>query len=277
MKVAGLPKKRLGQTFLKEPSLAVKIVHAADVSGEDTVVEIGAGAGILTREIAKRAGRVVALEIDPVLVDGLERAWAGDPRVLIVRQDVLKYDFRAPFRERGDERRLKIVGNVPYYITTPIFFRLLAFREVVETAVLMVQKEVALRLTAQPGTKDYGIPTVIGAVFSGIKILFTVPPSCFYPRPKVESAVIRVDFNVPTPAARDEALFAAVVRKAFSRRRKTVWNNLRDFGGGVYREEEIRKALAESGIDISARAETVSPPRFVTLANILSERMIGND
>ncbi|MCX7817564.1 MAG: 16S rRNA (adenine(1518)-N(6)/adenine(1519)-N(6))-dimethyltransferase RsmA [Syntrophales bacterium] len=261
------PKKRLGQHFLKNGNLAAKIVQSAGIEKDDTVVEIGAGTGILTREIVKKTANVVAIEIDPEAVSLLK----NDPsmsHISILQGDILLFDL-STFKNKISGK-IKVLGNLPYYISSQIFFHLLNHRHVISSAVLMLQKEMADRLVAQPGTKSYGIPSVMANVYSDASILFTVPPSCFYPPPKVHSAVVHIKFyEKPRYNLKNETFFSSLVRLCFSKRRKTLWNNLRILCDENIPEERLRKILEEIGINVNTRAEALKPEQFALMSNIL--------
>jgi 16S rRNA (adenine1518-N6/adenine1519-N6)-dimethyltransferase len=251
------PRKRLGQSFLEDMNIIRRIVALAEPAGDETVVEIGAGLGSMTEELAKRAGRVIALEVDQRLVGVLRERFAGQNRVEVLQTDVLKYDFSCAC----PGGRIKVVGNIPYHISSPILFRLLDFRRSISLMILMFQKELADRITAPPGTKDYGIPSVLVARYTRATRELTVPPTCFYPVPDVVSSVLRITVR-QEPNLPDEALFAKIVRAAFAQRRKTLWNNLRRIG---IPEEMVGRMFAGSGIDRTRRAETLSVEEFSLL------------
>jgi 16S rRNA (adenine1518-N6/adenine1519-N6)-dimethyltransferase len=251
------PRKRLGQSFLEDMNIIRRIVALADPAGDETVVEIGAGLGSMTEELAKRAGRVIALEVDQRLVGVLRERFAEQGRVEVLQMDVLKYDFSSAC----PGGRIKVVGNIPYPISSPILFRLLDFRRSISLMILMFQKELADRITAPPGTKDYGIPSVLVARYTRATCELTVPPTCFYPAPDVVSSVLRITVR-QEPHLSDEALFAKIVRAAFAQRRKTLWNNLRHIG---IPEEMVGRMFAGSGIDRTRRAETLSLEEFSLL------------
>ena len=251
------PRKRLGQSFLEDMNIIRRIVALADPAGDETVVEIGAGLGSMTEELAKRAGRVIALEVDQRLVGVLRERFAEQGRVEVLQMDVLKYDFSSAC----PGGRIKVVGNIPYPISSPILFRLLDFRRSISLMILMFQKELADRITAPPGTKDYGIPSVLVARYTRATCELTVPPTCFYPAPDVVSSVLRITVR-QEPHLSDEALFAKIVRAAFAQRRKTLWNNLRHSG---IPEEMVGRMFAGSGIDRTRRAETLSLEEFSLL------------
>jgi 16S rRNA (adenine1518-N6/adenine1519-N6)-dimethyltransferase len=251
------PRKRLGQSFLEDRNIIRRIVALAEPTGDETVVEIGAGLGFMTEELAKRAGRVIALEVDKRLVGVLRERFAGQDRVEVLQMDVLKYDFSSAC----PGGRIKVVGNIPYHISSPILFRLLDFRRSISSMILMFQKELADRIAAPPGTKNYGIPSVMVARYTRATCELTVPPTCFYPVPDVVSSVLRITVR-QEPNLPDEALFAKIVRAAFARRRKTLWNNLRQTG---LPEEMVDQVFVRSGIDRTRRAETLSVEEFSRL------------
>jgi 16S rRNA (adenine1518-N6/adenine1519-N6)-dimethyltransferase len=251
------PRKRLGQSFLEDRNIIRRIVALAEPAGDETVVEIGAGLGSMTEKLAKRAGRLIALEVDQRLVGVLRERFAGQDRVEVLQMDVLKYDFSSAC----PGGRIKVVGNIPYHISSPILFRLLDFRRSISLMILMFQKELADRITAPPGTKDYGIPSVLVARYTRATCELTVPPTCFYPVPDVVSSVLRITVR-QEPNLPDEALFAKIVRAAFAQRRKTLWNNLRHIG---IPEEMVGRMFAGSGIDRTRRAETLSVEEFSLL------------
>jgi 16S rRNA (adenine1518-N6/adenine1519-N6)-dimethyltransferase len=261
------PQKRLGQSFLEDMNTVRRIVELAEPREDETVVEIGAGLGFMTELLAMKAARVIAIEVDPRLTAILHDRFAGHDRVTIVHQDVLTYDFASAC----PGERIKVVGNIPYHISTPILFRLLDHRRAISSLLLMFQKELADRIVAGPGTKAYGIPSVLVTRYTKAACVLSVPPTCFYPVPEVSSAVVRMEirreFDPP-----DQTLFARVVRAAFAQRRKTLWNNIRGTG---LPEEMAEKVFTESGIDRTRRAETLSVDEFSRLTKSWGE--IGAD
>lgn len=264
------PRKHLGQSFLQDGNIAGKIVDLADIRPDETVVEIGAGLGILTGLMAERARRVIALDIDPVMIGILKERLAGLANVEVVQADVLKYDFfsAAPPDSTG---KLKIVGNVPYHISSPILFRLLDFRGAISRMVLMMQREFVDRIVAGPGSKAYGIPSVIVSMFCRAQRLMDVPAGCFYPEPKVVSSVMKLEVREePLVNLKEEALFSETVRLAFAKRRKTLVNNLRHARLSGYSQESLLLALKDSGIDGTRRAETLSAAEFGALTNCMT-------
>jgi 16S rRNA (adenine1518-N6/adenine1519-N6)-dimethyltransferase len=261
------PKKALGQHFLVHPHQARRIVAALNLTAEDTVVEIGGGLGALTGFLAPVARRVIALERDPELARFLEQELLVDPPgVQVICQDVLEFDFAEAAREAG--RPVAVVGNLPYQITSPLLFNLIRDSAAIAQAVLMMQQEVGARLTASPGTKDYGILSVLGQYHFRVTRLFGLSPGNFYPPPQVESVVLRLVPAAPTPAALDAALLHRLVKTAFGHRRKTLNNTLvahaAAFGLSL---EAMRALLAQLNIDPKRRGETLSVAEFVETSN----------
>ncbi len=261
--------KRLGQSFLVDHNIISKIVRTAAVKPNDTVVEIGAGIGILTAALAGQARKVVAVEIDPVMVGILREELKDLPNIDIVQADILKYDFRSA-AEGSAAGRIKVVGNIPYNISTQILFRLIGCRDIVSDTVLMFQKEVADRLSAPPGGKEFGIPTVLTGMFARITREISVPASCFSPPPRVDSVVVKISFyDAPAFRLEDEDFFTLVVKAAFSQRRKTLLNNLKSARAMGLPPAAVEKALKQVGIDGKRRGETLSVEEFGRLSNAL--------
>jgi len=251
------PRKRLGQSFLEDLNIMRRIVALAAPATDETVVEIGAGLGIMTEELAKTARRVIALEVDPRLIDVLRERLDGIKNVEVIAQDVLKYDFSTADKDK----KIKVIGNIPYYISSPILFRLLSFQNVIASFILMFQKELADRITALPGSKKYGIPSVMVAKYTDATYEMTVPPQCFYPVPDVASAVVRMTFKEGGDDLHNE-LFDKLVHAAFAHRRKNIYNNLLYMG---LSRELLDIVLAESGIEPVRRAETLTLAEFTRL------------
>jgi 16S rRNA (adenine1518-N6/adenine1519-N6)-dimethyltransferase len=266
------PRKRLGQCFLCDPNILEKIVRIAEVRETDTVVEIGSGIGVLTAMIARAARRVVAVEVDRLLVEVLQKELGDFENVEIVQTDVLQFDFSSvrtgPMQESGKEK-IKVIGNVPYNLSSQIVLRLLEYRDCLDRVVLMLQREVAERLAAPPGTKDYGPLSVYVALFTEPTLENKVPAGCFYPRPDVESRVLRLDVRKePLCRVDDMDFFRRLVRSAFSKRRKTLLNSLKT-SQLLVTGEQISAALSALGIDGVRRAETLSVHEFAALSNFL--------
>ncbi len=269
-KAKGLaPKKWMGQNLLVEPSYLGMIVDAAKIREGDHVVEIGAGLGALTKEIVGRNVTVWAIEVDAGFFRELETRFHDEPNVRLIHKDVLKFDFRSLAADVG---KLKVVANLPYSLSSRLVFTFQENREIFEFAVVMLQKEVAERLVAGPGTRDYGALTVLLAVTAKAQALFDIPPSAFYPRPEVVSTLIRIVFPDPPPHnVIDHRLLTTLVKAGFSSRRKTLRNSLKSLVLHGLSFDRISEAAGMAGIDLGRRAETLSPEEFVTFANIISE------
>lgn len=255
------PKKSLGQNFLTDPHYLRKIVEAAQVGPADQVLEIGPGKGHLTRELAARAGRLIVIELDDRLVPLLRGDFGGAANVAIVHGDALQYDYSSL------PGTWKVVANLPYYISTPIIQRLIAHRGHFLTLTLMLQREVAERIAAGPGGREYGYLSVLVQYFAVPRLEFMVPAGAFTPRPKVDSAVLTLVMrDRPEHPVADEALFLRVIKAAFSQRRKTLWNSLSQLG---YPRELMDAVRDGTGIDLGRRAETLSVVEFGVLADFL--------
>jgi 16S rRNA (adenine1518-N6/adenine1519-N6)-dimethyltransferase len=264
------PKKRLGQNFLVNPGVLKKIVAAANLTAADTVVEIGPGIGTLTGRLAEAAGKVVAVEVDPALVALLKETLSKFPNLYLVEGDALKADFNALVAAAGGAFPYKVVANLPYYITTPLLTRLLTGNFRVALLVVMVQKEVALRLVARPGTKEYGAISVLVRFMAEPELVAVVSRGSFFPAPEVDSAVVRLTVRPSAPVTiPDEELFFRVVRAAFAQRRKTLTNALAGSGLGLGRDA-WPEVLARAGIDPTRRGETLSLEEFAAVTRSLA-------
>ncbi len=259
-------KKKYGQNFLIKPDLLHDIVDGAEVTDEDTVVEIGPGVGSLTRVLADRAKQVYAIEVDEKLIPILDETMAGYDNVTIINEDVLKADLTDIFAQG----RVKVVANLPYYITTPIILGLLEKDLDFESITVMVQKEVAERMQAVPGTKDYGALTLAVGYYTDPQILFLVSPDSFMPQPKVGSAVISLKKKELTEQQRSDAKdIFTVVRAAFNQRRKSMVNALSNAGVLGRTKDEITEAVQEAGFDTNVRAEALTLDDFIRLTECL--------
>jgi 16S rRNA (adenine1518-N6/adenine1519-N6)-dimethyltransferase len=268
------PLKRLGQSFLEDINVINKIISISNIQEDDTVVEIGAGVGIMTELIAKKVRKVIALDIDPRMVDILRERLAGHHQVDVIKGDVLKYDFSSVGHELLS-RKIKVIGNIPYNISSQILFHLLAYRQHISSMILMFQKELADRLIASPGTKEYGIPTVLVSMYTECFREMVIPRSCFYPEPKVTSTVMKIIIREkPLMDLNDHDFFVKIVKIAFSKRRKTLLNNLRSSPLLGYSEREVVTALKKSGIDGVRRGETLTAEELGKLSNLLYSREI---
>lgn len=264
------PKKRWGQNFLVNPGVLEKIVVAANLTAADTVVEIGPGIGTLTCRLADTAGKVVAVEVDRALVNLLKETLSGCTNISLVEGDALKIDFDALVAAADGAFPYKVVANLPYYITTPLLTRLLTGNFQVSLLVVMVQKEVAFRLVARPGTKEYGALSVLVQYKTEPELVAVVSRGSFFPAPEVDSAVVRLTVRSLAPAAvSDEELFFRVVRAAFARRRKTLTNALAGSGLGLGRDA-WPEVLARAGIDPMRRGETLSLEEFAAVTRALA-------
>ncbi len=263
------PRKKLGQSFLLDQNIIKKIATAARITQEDIVVEIGAGIGVLTKSLAQKSRKLIAVELDKNLVEVLKEKLAGFDNVDIHSGDILKFDINSISSIYNG--KIKVIGNVPYNISSPLIFRLLTFRSVIADFTLMLQKEVVQRLVAVPDNKSYGVPSVLLQMFASMEKLFDVPAGCFHPQPKVESAVLRGTFlNKPLMELLNETFFTRLVKAAFAQRRKMLINNLKNakFLEG-FSETGLNEALAQSGIDGKRRGETLSVEEFGKLSNVL--------
>lgn len=260
--------KSLGQNFLVNPSVCPRIAKEGNAAPGKGVIEIGTGIGVLTAELAKRAEKVVAIEIDTRLLPVLNETLAEFENVKIINEDVLKVDLAQVIAEEFVGMEVSVCANLPYYITSPILMRLLESRLPIKSITVMVQKEAAVRICAEPGTREVGAVSLAVRYFSVPKQLFAVSRGSFYPPPNVDSAVIRLDIREQTPAdVLDERFFFRLVRAAFSQRRKTLANPV-SAGLGLPKEI-VRQALEECGQSPSARAEELTMEQFIVLSNRL--------
>lgn len=246
------PKKIFGQNFLVDDNISQKIVKQLEINETDTVLEIGPGQGALTKHIVPLTNNYIAVEIDSCIVTTLQEKYEND--IKIINDDFLKFKMDC-FTES-----IKVIGNLPYNITSEILFKLFDNRKIVTCAVLMVQKELAYRLTATPNTKEYGILSVQTQAFAQPKILFNVPPTVFFPKPKVESSVIKLEFKNNYEILNKD-IFKKLVRSSFGKRRKFIKNSLKDFF------EEYKLNFTDFNFDFTRRAENISVEEFINLAN----------
>ena len=266
------PHKKLGQNFLVHRHTAERIVELAKLDAADTVIEVGVGLGALTHPLARQAGKVIGIEADSGLIRWHEEEQDLPANVELVHGDILKTDLVELSRSTGG--RLKIVANLPYSISSPFLFRLIEHHEIIEWAVVMLQKEVALRLMAEPGTKEYGAPTILMASCATVEPLLKVGRGEFHPRPKVDSLVIRISFvpvaeRIKALPPFDRKLFRRVVNSGFGQRRKTLLNSL--FSGGFTRDKkEMATIIEQAGLSPTTRAEQLTLEDFVALTNCLS-------
>lgn len=263
-------KKGLGQNFLTSADILEKIVNAAEI--ESGVIEVGPGFGVLTSELAKNSDKVVSIEIDERLLEVLEYTLADFDNVKIVHDDILKLDLKNLIREEFGSERVSIAANLPYYITTPIITKLLEERLPIKNIVVMVQKEVAQRMAAQPGSKDYGAITVLCRYFTQPSVVTNVPASLFVPPPKVDSAVLKLKLREKSAVSvTDEKMFFRVVKAAFSQRRKTLLNCL--CSNFAMPKNEMSQLLEDIGITPSRRGETLSLREFADIADAFVQKI----
>lgn len=264
------PSKKLGQNFLVDGNILDKIVDAVDPSKSDLVIEIGAGLGTLTKALAQRAGHVVTVEKDRRIIPLLEENLEGFSNITIVGEDILKLPISDLVLPGADYDIIKAVGNLPYYVTSPIIMHLLDARVELANITCMVQREVALRMIAKPNTKEYGVLSVAVQAKSRPELVCYVPRTVFYPKPEVDSAVIRlVPGGLSFPTDTHEEYFFRVVKAAFGQRRKIISNALR--AGLGMSAERISQVLVQAAIDPNCRGETLSPEEFYQIAQVLLE------
>lgn len=268
--------KKFGQNFLIDTHVLDKIIRSAEITKEDMVVEIGPGIGTMTQYLACAAGKVAAIEIDKALIPILEDTLEGYENVQVINDDVLKVDIAKLAKEENGGRPIKVVANLPYYITTPIIMGLFENHVPLKSITVMVQKEVADRMQVGPGTKDYGALSLAVQYYAKPYIVANVPPNCFMPRPKVGSAVIRLErYDEPPVQVEDEKLMFRIIRASFNQRRKTLANGLKNSPELQFSKEEIEKAIEGIGKSVSVRGEALTLEEFAALSNLLceSERM----
>lgn len=259
-------KKRYGQNFLIDNNVLNKIVDSANLSDQDTVLEIGMGTGILTEALAKKAGKVIGIEIDEELFPDTKQKLEKYMNVNFIMGDFLKH---ADEIFAKIDKKIKVIANIPYYITTPIIEKLFEYRDKVESVTLMVQKEVALRINATPGNKNYGSLTLYVQYYADTSIICNVPPEAFRPSPKVDSAVIRLDLlTEPRYNVLSEKRLFSIIRSAFWGRRKTLNNCLKKSPYTHYTNEMVDKLTQATGIDFKRRGETLSLEEYVSLAGV---------
>ncbi len=266
-------KKKFGQNFLIDSNVLDGIVEAAGVTDADTVLEIGPGIGSLTQYLAESAGQVVAVEIDKTLIPVLADTLSEYNNITIINEDILKVDIDAIVREKNGGKPIKVVANLPYYITTPIIMKLFESGALIESITVMVQKEVADRMAAPPGSKDYGSLTLAVGYYAEAQKVMDVHPGSFIPQPGVGSSVVNlVRYTKPRVSVRDSKYMFEIVRTAFNQRRKTLSNSLSNNPSlGVLRED-VQDALVRMGVNEKARGEILSLEQFAELSDILQSR-----
>lgn len=264
--------KKFGQNFLIDTHVLDKIVNAAEITKEDFVLEIGPGIGTMTQYLASAAREVFAVEIDKALIPILEDTLQDYENVTILNEDILKVDIRKLAEERNGGKPIKVVANLPYYITTPIIMGLFEGEVPIDSITVMVQKEVADRMQVGPGTKDYGALSLAVQYYAKPQILLNVPASCFMPRPNVDSAVIQLTrYEKPPVEVADEHLMFRLIRASFNQRRKTMTNSVGNSPELSVSKEQMAAALEKCGLSATVRGEALTLAQFAELANVLSE------
>ena len=264
--------KRFGQNFLIDAHVLEKIVSAAGITKDDCVLEIGPGIGTMTQYLAENAGHVVAVEIDRNLIPILKETLADYDNVTVINEDILRVDIKALAEEYNGGKPIKVVANLPYYITTPIIMGLFESGVPIDNITVMVQREVADRMKEGPGSKDYGALSLAVQYYAEPEIVANVPPNCFIPRPNVGSAVIRLTRHKEMPVeVKDPALMFKIIRASFNQRRKTLQNGLGNAPELPYTKEQIAAAIAEMGLTPTIRGEALSLAQFAQLSDILGE------
>ena len=264
--------KKYGQNFLIDTHVLDKIINAAKITEDDFVLEIGPGIGTMTQYLASKAREVFAVEIDKALIPILEDTLSEYKNVTILNEDILKVDIRKLAEEHNQGRPIKVVANLPYYITTPIIMGLFEEDVPVESITVMVQKEVADRMQTGPGSKDYGALSLAVQYYASPYIVANVPPNCFMPRPKVGSAVIRLSRHEKPPVnVKDSRLMFRIIRASFNQRRKTLVNGLKNAQDLNFTKEEIERAVSACGFPVGIRGEALTLQNFADLSNCLSE------
>jgi 16S rRNA (adenine1518-N6/adenine1519-N6)-dimethyltransferase len=263
--------KKFGQNFLIDTHVLDKIIRAAEITKDDFVLEIGPGIGTLTQYLCENAGEVVAVEIDRMLIPILDDTLSSYDNVTVINEDILKLDLKKLIQERNGGRPIKVVANLPYYITTPIIMELFEKHLPLLNVTVMVQREVADRMQAAPGSKDYGALSLAVQYYAEPYIAANVPPNCFMPRPNVGSSVIRLTLHKETPVkVTDEKLMFKLIRASFNQRRKTLVNSLNNSSELQFSKDELQKALASLDINENVRGEVLTLNQFAALASKLS-------
>lgn len=266
--------KKYGQNFLIDTHVLDKIIRAANIRDEDLVLEIGPGIGTMTQYLCEHARRVVAVEIDHALIPILEDTLKQYQNVEIIHGDILKIDIHKIVQEKNQGRPMKVVANLPYYITTPIIMGLFESHVPIESITVMVQKEVADRMGMGPGSKEYGALSLAVQYYAKPELVANVPPNCFMPRPRVGSAVIRlVRHDVPPVQVEDEKFLFKIIRASFNQRRKTLVNGLNNAEEIPLSKEQIERSIEELGFSSSVRGETLDLKQFAALSNLMKRKL----
>ena len=265
-------RKQFGQNFLIDAHVLERIITGAKLGPEDTVLEIGPGIGTMTQYLSEAAGKVIAVEIDKNLLPILEETLEGYDNIQVINADVLELDLCELVEKENDGRPVKVVANLPYYITTPIIMGLFERHVPLESITVMVQKEVAARMKAGPGSKDYGALSLAVQYYANPYIVANVPRNCFIPRPNVDSVVIRLTkFDNPPVTVRDEMLMFGLIRAAFEQRRKTLVNSLSGSAKLAISKEQAAEAVRRAGLPAQVRGEALTLAQFAQLADACSE------
>lgn len=262
--------KRFGQNFLIDTHILERIIQEAEINGNDMVLEIGPGIGTMTQYLCENAREVIAVEIDKALIPILSDTLREYKNVTVINEDILKVDINKLVQERNGGKPIKVVANLPYYITTPIIMGLFEKKVNVESITVMVQKEVAQRMQAGPGTKDYGALSLAVQYYAEPEIVSNVPPNCFMPRPNVSSAVIRLKLHdKPVISVKSEEMLFQIIRASFAQRRKTLLNSINNFGELNFTKEQVASALNQMGLPETIRGEALTLEQFAKLSDIL--------
>ena len=266
--------KKFGQNFLINTGILEDIIEAAEITKDDFVLEIGPGIGTMTQYLCESAREVVAVEIDKNLIPILEDTLSAYDNVEVLNDDILKVDIKALAEERNSGKPIKVVANLPYYITTPIIKGLFESHVPIDSITIMVQKEVADRMQEGPGSKEYGALSLAVQYYAHPEIVVNVPPSCFMPQPKVGSAVIRLTRHAQSPVnVENEKLMFQIIRASFNQRRKTLANGLNNFPGLNLSKEAIQQCIEELGVPATVRGEALSLEQFAKLSNIIGKHL----
>ncbi len=264
--------KKFGQNFLIDDHVITKIINAAEITKDDLVLEIGPGIGTMTQYLAESARKVIAVEIDKNLIPILGETLAEYDNVTVINEDILKLDINRLVEEENAGKPIKVVANLPYYITTPIIMGLFESHVPLQSITVMVQKEVADRMQVGPGSKDYGALSLAVQYYAKPYIAANVPPNCFIPRPGVGSAVIRLTrYEEPPVMVKDESLMFKLIRASFNQRRKTLQNGIANSPELPYSKAQVEKALEKMGLAANVRGESLTLAEFAKLSDIISE------
>lgn len=263
--------KKFGQNFLIDGNIVREIIDESGIGPDDFVLEIGPGIGTMTQYLCESARKVVAVEIDKSLIPILNETLSEYDNVEVINEDALKVDIKSLVEEQNDGKPIKVVANLPYYITTPIVMGLLESKAPIDSITIMVQKEVADRMQTGPGSKEYGALSLAVQYYANAHVVATAPASCFMPRPKVDSSVIKLDLYDECPVSvKDEALMFKIIRASFNQRRKTLANGLKNAQNLNFTKEQIEEAITELGKPLTVRGETLTLEEFGRLSDLLS-------